>query len=233
MISESSSRLEFPLAQGWCKGLVIAFEDIQSSSNLKVSEYLHVKQVHGTKIYEPTYRDLQVGGEVDVQADGICLNSGQISDSKYGLLVRTADCVPLVYVHRTEERVCIVHAGWRGLQQGIHLKPFHELGFDPRDTWVWLGPSLNGFEVGEDMWSQFSDQDDVEVFSPLPQGPSKRLFHPWQKIEKDFKSLQVELLYNVEINTSEDHSFASWRRTQEQGLDKVPQQNYSWVRMIR
>lgn len=230
----TSSRLEFPLAQGWARGLSIGFEDAVSSSQLSFSDFLSVNQVHGDRIYEPTYRDLQASGVLPVEADGICLNSGQILDCKKGLLVKTADCLPLVYVHRLEERVAIVHAGWRGLLKGIHLKPFRELNFAPRDTWVWLGPSLNGrsFEVSEDMWSQFSEKFDGDIFEKhdsLP--PQKRFFYPWRKVENDFRAIGVELLYNVEVNTGEDPSFASWRRTQAQGLAKVPQQNYSWVRM--
>lgn len=231
----SSSRLEFPLAQGWCRGLSIGFEDAVSSAALPLQEFMHVKQVHGNRIYEPSYREMQSGGLLDAEADGLCFNSGQIRDSKFGLLIKTADCIPLVYVHRTEERVAIVHAGWRGLLQNIHLKPFQELGFEPRDTWVWLGPSLNGkfFEVGDDMWSLFTEKSDPEIFIKDPElAPSKRYFDAWKKIENDFSKLEVELLYNVEVNTGNTEAFASWRRAKNAGLAKVPQQNYSWVRML-
>ncbi|HVJ64642.1 MAG TPA: polyphenol oxidase family protein [Bdellovibrionota bacterium] len=228
-----SARLEFPLAQGWSRGLVIGFEDIAGSRDLNMGDFLHAKQVHGSRIYEPSYQEIRRGGALELEADGVCFNNGQILDTKFGLLVKSADCVPLIYVHRTEPRVAAVHAGWRGLQQGTHLKPFSVLGFDPRDTWVWLGPSLNGFEVGEDMWSQFADRDDTEIFKRDPALASdKRRFYPWRKIEKDFKALGVELLYNVEVNTAIDENFASWRRCKAQGLAKIPQQNYSWIKKL-
>lgn len=231
----SSARLEFPLAQGWSRGLSIGFEDIESSAKLDMSQFISVKQVHGTRIHEPTYQETKIGGLLPIEADGLCWNSGQILDSSKGLLVKSADCAPLVYVHRLEERVAIVHAGWRGLQQGMHLEPFRSGGFAPRDTWVWLGPCLNGklFEVDEDMWSQFAERGDHEIFERAPElAPTRRYFYPWRKIANDFAELGVELLYNVEVNTGQDLAFASWRRCKAQGLSKIPQQNYSWVRRI-
>lgn len=230
-----SERLEFPLAQGWCRGLSIGFENAETSATLDTSKFLQVKQVHGDRIYEPSYRELQGGGLLNVEADGIFLSGGQIRQSRAGLLIKTADCLPLVYVHRVEERVAIVHAGWRGLLKGIHLKPFQNLGFDPKDTWVWLGPSLNGqsFEVGEDMWKLFEEKSDPRIFEPHSLIPSdKRFFYPWRKVAADFARLQVELLYNVEVNTGENKSFASWRRSSLAGLGKVPQQNYSWIAAV-
>lgn len=232
-MSASSTCLEFPLAQGWCRGLVVGFEDKRGSADLNLGQFMHAKQVHGDRIYEPSYREIQVGGAIAVEADGLCFNGGQILDSKFGLLVKTADCIPLVYIHRTEPRVVVVHAGWRGLQKGIHLKPFTELGFDARDTWVWLGPSLNGFEVGEDVWSQFTEQRDPNIFAPDEAlAADRRLFFAWRKVEQDFRALNIELFYNVEINTRDDIAYASWRRAKAEGLMQVPQLNYSWVRML-
>lgn len=230
------SRLEFPLAQGWCNGLTLAFEDTASSECLDLNQFIHAKQVHGNRIYEPSYSEILKGGALSLEADGLCFNSGQILDSKFGLLVKTADCIPLIYVHRTEPRVAVVHAGWRGLLQKIHLGVFEQWGFDPRDTWVWLGPSLNGksFVVQEDMWSLFSQKSDSQIFETDPNLlAGQRYFYPWKLVENDFSKLGVELLYNVEVNTGDSKKFSSWRRCKSMGLSKIPQQNYSWIKLLK
>jgi len=228
----SENRYEFPLAQGWSNGLVLAFEGTSSSAKLNQDDFLQVKQVHGDEIYEPSYSELINGIEKEIQADGLFLSNAQICESPRGLLIKSADCIPLIYIHRVKEQVAVVHAGWRGLLQGIHLKPFKSLGFEPEDTWVWLGPSLNGdeFEVEVDMWSQFPEDVQMKFFRDHATKPTKKVFDAWKMIEVQFKELNVELLYNVEESTVSNPNFSSWRRCQKQGMTKVPQQNFSWVK---
>jgi len=224
------SRLEFPLEQGWTKGIRFAFEDIKSSARIDLDDFFHVKQVHGSRIYEPTSACLHL--EDFVEADGILLRDNAIKSFEKPVLMKTADCVPLVYIDRESQSVAILHAGWRGLIQGIHRSLFDDSVLNPKTTWVWIGPSLNGrdFELGEDVWADFSNYtDDTEVLEPHEQDEEKRYFHAWKFLEKEMKKLEVEMVYNVEVSTFREKAFASWRRFSKAGLKKVPQQNYSWI----
>ena len=70
--------------------------------------------------------------------------------------VRTADCVPLLFADRETRRVAAVHAGWRGVVQGVAraaLESMLERGSRPEHVLVAIGPhiSLHAFEVGAEV----------------------------------------------------------------------------------
>lgn len=75
------------------------------------------------------------------------------------LLVRTADCAPVLFAGKREDgtpAVAAVHAGWRGAAQGIAFLAVFSLasiGVSPKDVYAAIGPcaSFEGYEVGEDM----------------------------------------------------------------------------------
>ena len=75
------------------------------------------------------------------------------------LLVRTADCAPVLLAGLREDgtpAVCAVHAGWRGACAGIALiavGAMRSLGVEPQNIRAAIGPcaSFERYEVGEDM----------------------------------------------------------------------------------
>jgi copper oxidase (laccase) domain-containing protein len=224
--------LEFDLAQSWAKDLRIVFEDRESSARFNVKVALHVEQVHGNEIYEVGPADLTRVSPV-AKADGLLARGEWFKACKRPLLIKTADCVPLAYVDREAQAVCLVHAGWRGLAQGIHLKPFDQGWFTPKTTWCWVGPSLNGenFEVGEDLVQAFPAHRDVPgIFTPRAGVPGKWNFSPWKLIDHDFRQRGVELAYNVETDTFTDTKYASHRRAQRDGTERG--NNYAWMRFF-
>lgn len=75
--------------------------------------------------------------------------------------VRTADCVPILMADRETRRVAAVHAGWRGVVQGVApaaVQAFTARGSRPEHLLAALGPhiSLAAFEVGSDVAEQLS-----------------------------------------------------------------------------
>jgi YfiH family protein len=74
------------------------------------------------------------------------------------LLVRTADCVPVLIARADGRRVAAVHAGWRGLVGGVIPRALEALG--PRGTGepvAAIGPclSVERFEVGPEVAEAF------------------------------------------------------------------------------
>jgi hypothetical protein len=73
----------------------------------------------------------------------------------------TADCLPVVLTDRGGSRVGVVHAGWRGLLDGVVEATIVALGKSPAELIAWLGPAIgpDAFEVGDEVRSAFALQN--------------------------------------------------------------------------
>ena len=80
--------------------------------------------------------------------------------------VMTADCLPVLIARPGHHQVAAVHAGWRGLVNGVIEATLNQLlngsgdSRDPDGWWVWFGPCIgpDAFEVGPEVRRQFLDQ---------------------------------------------------------------------------
>lgn len=73
------------------------------------------------------------------------------------LCVMTADCLPILIANKQGSEVAAVHAGWRGLAQGIIGKTIQKMHSQPKDLTVWIGPAISQpfFEVGQEVKAEF------------------------------------------------------------------------------
>jgi len=71
--------------------------------------------------------------------------------------VMTADCLPVLITNKLGTQVAAVHAGWRGLCDGIIENTLAKFDCAPQDIVVWLGPAIGPqhFEVGGDVLAKF------------------------------------------------------------------------------
>jgi hypothetical protein len=69
----------------------------------------------------------------------------------------TADCLPLLICDDQGRQVAAVHAGWRGLLNGVIEKAASSFDSAPGHLLVWLGPAIGpaSFEVGAEVREQF------------------------------------------------------------------------------
>ena len=87
------------------------------------------------------------------------------------LVVRVADCAPVLLADRRSGVVAAVHAGWRSTMQRICSRPSRrcngELGTHPRDLVAAIGPCLGPCcgEMGEEVVEAFRDagHDDTAI----------------------------------------------------------------------
>jgi YfiH family protein len=125
------------------------------------SEPLWLQQVHGTTVV--TADDLIPGLPGDSPCADACVVRG------HGVaVVLTADCLPLLLAG--PDGVAAVHAGWRGLADGVIEAAVRALGAAPGDIHAWLGPAIGqrAFEVGPEVRAEFVDADpaSAECFIP-------------------------------------------------------------------
>ena len=75
--------------------------------------------------------------------------------------VQTADCLPLLVCSSSSYCVAAIHAGWKGLSNGIIETTIDALALPPSDILVWLGPAIGpqAFIVGEEVFQSFVAKD--------------------------------------------------------------------------
>jgi len=87
-------------------------------------------------------------------------------------VVQTADCLPLLVTNKKGTIVAAIHAGWRGLLNGVIENTIHKMNMSPNELLVWLGPAISQklFEVGADVKNNFCEKDQhaEKAFRAIP-----------------------------------------------------------------
>ena len=119
----------------------------------------------------PLVRATQVHGKrvvvvVDRPAAGETADAGRCDAlvtrlAGVGLVVQTADCVPVLLA--ADGAVGAVHAGWRGAAAGVvgtALEAFLPLAGDRASVRAWLGPAIGAccYEVGPEVATRFPEE---------------------------------------------------------------------------
>lgn len=84
---------------------------------------------------------------------------GLVTQSKsHALMMMTADCLPIVLGNADGTEVANLHAGWRGLANGIVENTIQTMKTQP--TWAWLGAAISQpcFEVGVEVKNIFCEK---------------------------------------------------------------------------
>lgn len=73
------------------------------------------------------------------------------------LVVLTADCLPIVMCNDTGTEIAAIHAGWRGLLNGVIQNTCNQMLSAPPTLMAWIGPAICSacYEVSEEIKTQF------------------------------------------------------------------------------
>lgn len=159
-------------------------------------------QTHSTNIQEI------ITGEEDLKnTDGLWSQNPE-----FILGVKTADCAPIIFIG--EKKFGILHAGWRGLVNGIIENMFEV--FSDETPKIWIGPLYPIFEIQKDeCYEKIKKKFGEKFFS---EKNSKTYFY--------FLSSIFSIVSNAEFHgesTFNNTHFASWRR------DKTEERNITIV----
>lgn len=76
-----------------------------------------------------------------IVADGLITNQKNL-----GLIIKTADCLPILLFDPKKEVIGLVHAGRKGISLSVHLETVSKIknnfGCDPGDLLVGIGPAI-------------------------------------------------------------------------------------------
>lgn len=84
------------------------------------------------------------------------------SNSQKPILLHFADCVPVMLVDSKKEKICVIHAGWRGTAGSIVSKSvklmIDEMDCKPADIKAAIGPAIGTccYETGKDVVAQLN-----------------------------------------------------------------------------
>ncbi len=132
--------------------------------------------------------------------------------------VLTADCLPLLLCDATGERVAAVHAGWRGLLEGVIENSVQAMG--GQDVMAWLGPAIgpSAFEVGGEVRVAFVGRDPAAAEAFIPAGGDKWLADIYQLARQRLAASGVMRVYGGDLCTFTDSErFYSYRRDGQTG----------------
>ena len=136
------------------KAVVANHEKLFKVFGRPYSSRFDVWQVHGkTILFSDAPRPPE---KKHPPADGIFTDKPEVT-----LIMRFADCVPLVFHDPARKVVGIVHAGWQGTLLRIGAEAVsaiaRQYGSSASDLRVGMGPSICGecYQVGEDVQKQF------------------------------------------------------------------------------
>lgn len=169
----------------------------------------------------------QTHGSANVYASVASAQQLPVADAMWtdqpgvALAIQTADCVPVLFVHRQGALVAAAHAGWRGLLGGVLQALVTSLPVAPTDLQAWIGPciSVGHFEVGADVWAVVQDQCPQAVLLHA-RDPAKRMVDLLRLTQWCLQSCGVEQIAAVQRCTYADPAFYSHRQvTVENGVD--------------
>lgn len=169
------------------------------------SEPVWLNQVHGLSVVDAA----TVQGVPDADAS-------YARQANVVCVTMTADCLPVLLCDRAGSVVSAVHAGWRGLCDGVIEAAVANMRVDASDLLAWLGPAIGpqAFEVGSDVRAQFL-QHDAQAASAFKPSGDKWLANLYDLAQQRLKALGLTDIYGTGSHfcTHSDASrFFSYRR---------------------
>jgi polyphenol oxidase len=135
------------------------------------------------------------------------------SEANIVCAVLTADCLPLAFCSRDGEKIAAVHAGWKGLLNGIIANTVKALG--TTDLLVWLAPAIGAekFEVGSEVRDLFTAKNPEFAAAFHPHVAGKWLADIYQLARIELNGLGITDIYGGGFCTVSDAArFFSYRR---------------------
>jgi len=179
------------------------------SQNIPSDKMVRFRQVHGNTII-PVNGAKEADALIQApfaDADGwICTGNG------FGVIIMTADCVPLFVWNADGSHFALAHCGWRGVAKQLPFKTIQALlknGAKP-PFFAWAGPHIQPccFEVQEDTASQFSNENVLKR-------DGKLFVHLNNEIRGQLRTAglaEEDIILSDRCTCCEEKDFFSWRR---------------------
>ncbi len=184
------------------------FSDIKQDLNLP-AEPIWLKQIH---------TNICVRAEEDALREA---DASMTSSKQHPLVIKTADCLPILLCDEAGTEIAAIHGGWRGLLSGVIENTLSKFTANPTQLMAWTGPAIckNCFEVGAEVPEAFIQKypDTKAAFHQSTQ-PNKYLGDLVQIAELILKNHGLTNIYHSNACTfEEENKFYSYRRGKQTG----------------
>lgn len=135
------------------------------------------------------------------------------------LAILTADCLPILVSHKNGQEVAAIHAGWKGLLNGIIEKTLAKLSSPASDYIAWIGPAIckQCYPVNEDIKEKFTQSFSYSQRA-FTRTKDKWLFDLPHMAELILQNQGVNAIYLSSICTFEQaNDFYSYRHSAQTG----------------
>jgi len=137
------------------------------------------------------------------------------------LVIKTADCLPVVLVEGKKRVIAAVHCGWKGTSQRVLEKVVmgmkERYDADPAAILAAFGPCIGGacYEVGEDVRRTFVESKfPASLFRPVSGRSGRYLFdlRPANRLQLLKLGVKATNIFSIDICTHCDRKYPSYRR---------------------
>lgn len=123
-------------------------------NNLSINNYYYLEQIHSNIVH-------LVNDNYKNNSKGDALITNKINTP---LVIKTADCIPIVLYDKKNKALGVIHSGWKGTLNHIVLSTINlmqkEFKTEPQHLFAYIYPSIRKchFEIDEDVYALFNSQ---------------------------------------------------------------------------
>lgn len=184
-----------------------------AKNGISVKDCVFTSLVHGTEIKIVNSYDK----EKILEADGFIT-----SDKHVAIWITTGDCFPIVFFDAKKKILGLAHLGWRGVDKGLAgemVKRLIDLGVDPGNVWVWIGPGIRKESYVFDTPLKQENDPRWQPFLERWDG-GKTAIDVVGLIEKQLADFGVKHVEDCGIDTAKDENYFSENRSDELNISQ-------------
>ncbi len=176
------------------------------------SQPFWLEQVHSSRCVELTEQPSDLTTETVADASYTRLKEA-------ACCVMTADCLPVLICNRQGNWVAAVHAGWRGLADGVIENTIARYTGDLSDLLAWLGPAISQscFEVGSEVKEKFVGQYEPFASAFKANQENKFMADLYQIARMKLQTKGVKVFGGNFCTFQDEQHFYSYRRNNQTG----------------
>lgn len=173
-----------------------------------------IEQVHGIESSELLENEVSHRFKTLLKAD-----ASYTKQVNLPCVVMTADCLPILLCNKTGTWISAIHAGWRGLCNGIIESTVANYEQNSDELIAWLGPAIsqNHFEVGAEVRKAFLDTDKRYDAAFIKHKPNYYMADLYFIAREKLSRLKIKTFGGDRCTYDDSERFYSYRRDGETG----------------